>query len=202
MSKIAIHIISRTGRIHWLQEAWLRKHCLKADWIVTPYSVGMGRNASVVEFLQAGKEPFLLQLDDDIVLLPETESILGTDEALAYCTFPPRKSLPGIVQEIQPGCMRISREILEAMKPPWFEPLLDDTGSVQVRNEAWKLLEQARQMGIEPVRVGWAGHLVEVVAAYRGDLVSFAWPHEVRHEAPHRGAAQSRGAPDGKGSPG
>ena len=182
MSKVAIHIISRTGRVHWLQEAWLRKHGLKADWIMTPYSVGMGRNSSVVEFLRAGNEPFLLQLDDDIVPLPETEPIIGTDEPLAYCTFPPRKSLPGIVQEIQPGCMRISREILEAMTPPWFEPVLDETGSIQRFNEAHKLIVKAREMGFEPVRVGWAGHLAEVVAAYRDGRTAFAWPHEVRFE--------------------
>jgi len=180
MSKIAIHIISRTGRVHWLLEAWLRKNGLRADWIIAPYSVSQGRNTSVVEFFRSGKEPFLLQLDDDIVPLLKTEPIIGTDEPLAYCAYPPRKSIQGILNKMMTGCMRIRRDILEGMQPPWFEPLLNKTGNSQVENEGWKVIKQAKQMGFEPVRVGWAGHLVEVVAAYRDDQTAFAWPYEMR----------------------
>ena len=179
MSRVAIHIISRTGRNHWLLESWLRRHGLRADWIVAPYSLSQGKNASVIEFLR-GPEPFLLQLDDDIVPLPaETEPIFEGEGALVFCAYPPKKRVSGVLAKVMSGCMRIRRDILEAMEPPWFAPRLDPTGSIQLETEEWLVVEQAKRMGFEPVRVGWAGHLVEVVAAYREGRTAFAWPHEI-----------------------
>jgi len=182
-SEIAIHIISRTGRNHWLLESWFRRTGILPDWIIAPYALAQGKNESAWRFLQ-GDERYLLQIDDDTVPDDETLPILDTSEdiLLAYCAYPPRKSVEGVLCKVMSGCMRLHRALLESMPygEPWFAPLLDPTGREQLETEERLVVEQCLSMGQEPVRVGYAGHLVEMVAKYRNGRTVFAWPHEVR----------------------
>ena len=179
MAAVAIHIISRTGRNHWRIEQWLRMNGLRADWIISKYSVSDGRNDSVVEFLKGG-DGFLLQLDDDVIPDEDTNPIMDVSDnkALVFCGYPPCKRTDGPLTCVMPGCMRIRRDVLESMPWPWFEPVRGQQGK-RLKGEEHMVVARATEMGHIPEQVGMAGHLMEMVAKYKNGKIAFSWPHEM-----------------------
>jgi len=156
----------------------MKRNGLRADLIVSAYSVAQGRNNSVQLFLDGDKR-FLLQLDDDLAPDDDTSPIMdiNSDAAIAYCSYPPRKQVRFNPEMPMPGCLRMRRDILEAMEPPWFQPEYDSTGGAQIDSEERLVIAKAKAMGHEPVMVGHAGHLVEVIAKYKNGQAAFMWPH-------------------------
>lgn len=172
-----IHIVSRTCWINGWLAKWLFNHNKDFDIIFSPYSVSVGRNLSVEGFLETNAD-YLVQMDDDIYPLKDTQNIfVPNNDYVTYCGCP-TQSLKGRHKDgqIVPNCMCIPRHILEEIQSNWFTPILNEKGSQWDTEESATFLNKIKNLGYSTKVVGEVGHISSMVARFDGDYIKINNP--------------------------
>lgn len=163
----AFIVVSRDGELNPYLRAWLDRHQIELTAVRSRYGLACERNASVEQFLRSPmKLGNLCLLDRDKYPVAETEAILKVPGDLVYCGYVNRKR--GCFHfgdgDLGAGCMRVSRKVLLAMKPPWFEFEYNDRGTAVTRCECGNFLKKAKAVNFDSKMVGVIGHLIPMVA--------------------------------------
>jgi len=121
-------------------------------------------NGIVTTFLKTEYE-WVLLLDADIYPTADLDTLLASDFDVAGCAFVGKNSITTHGTEegvISVGCIKISRRVLEKIKPPWFTFELKDSGT-SYQCECSYFCAKARAAGFFPLQIGVVGHLIPMV---------------------------------------
>lgn len=127
-------------------------------------SIAIWRNRAVKWFLETDFEEVLF-IDDDMVPIKETEPFFDNPAPIVgahYLTPHGHDSHMG-EGNVACGFLKISREVLEKIEPPWFDYPLKDDGTAPEVCECAYFVQQAFKAGFHPVKAGLVGHIVEAV---------------------------------------
>ncbi len=173
---LCINIISRDGTYNPYLRAWLLRHDLPHSVIRSPYGLVTGRNGAAEDFL-AGDGSDLLMLDRCMAPDEDAEAILTAPGDLVYCGAVAHGCSHFGNGDFGIACGRMSRQLLEKIDAPWFQFMLNATGTKVVACECQHLLARARDTGYKPRMVGRCRHLVQMmVKPDEEGKAQFQWP--------------------------
>lgn len=132
---------------------------------VVPDTVASWRNRAIRWFLEHTELPDVLMLDDDMVPVHGTDALLRSDADVAAARYIRKDGHEVHADDGEGGCgcMKISRNALEKIDPPWFAFEFSDDGSRVTSCECGYFSRKARRAGFHPVKAGVIGHVVPVV---------------------------------------
>jgi hypothetical protein len=151
-----------------LLERWLRR--LAAFGAVVRDSgfsprVDLTRNHEVQKWLREDRTDHLLMVDADMVPLAETNALLTEEGDVVACPYPGDggRQIDVDRQGIYTGCLRVSRAVMQRMKPPWFEYTVTEDGCNPKEGESYTFTQKLVALGVEVRMVGGIGHREPVV---------------------------------------
>jgi len=132
---------------------------------VVPDTVASRRNRAIRWFLEYTELPDVLMLDDDMVPVRGTDALLESDADVAAARYIRKDGHEVHADDGEGGCgcMKISRNALERIEPPWFAFEFSDDGCEVKSCECGYFSSKARGAGFHPVKSGVIGHVVPVV---------------------------------------
>jgi len=125
----------------------------------------VGRNKSIDWFLNRTNQNQVLLLDDDMVPDENTIPIFSSEADIVGSNYLDHEGrrYHRAEQQTAAGCLLIKREVLEAMKSPWFEFDIAEDGLTVNRCECRFFCETATELGFTIEKAGTVGHLATVV---------------------------------------
>jgi len=129
--------------------------------------VDLTRNMEVGRWLEEDRTRFLLMVDSDMVPVDETNAILTADGDVVACAYVDQHghSIDLKQHGIQTGCLRVSREVMQVLPPPWFEYKVSEDIRQTTQGEAYTFSQKLlTASGVAPKVVGRIGHMLHMVA--------------------------------------
>lgn len=130
------------------------------------------RDAEAERFLQTTDLPWLFFLSGDHAWGPEADPLLTCPEPVAGCRYldARRHEVHPNPGEVGAGCIRIHRDALAKIAPPWFTRFCRRGRTARLRCSCETFGAKARAVGILPEKVGSIGHRISMVAHVSGKL--------------------------------
>jgi hypothetical protein len=166
--RIKVHIISRTGKVSIETYGWLNSHRLDFAVSVDRHNVITNRNSSVQRFLLEDVPKgytHLMQIDDDAVLIRESQSILTEQGDVVYLGMKSRNGQHAHYGNDDFGCtaFRLSAELLQKMDKqgkPIFDFVYNAKKTQAINCECNYFRSNAEALGYKSKMVGLIGHNV------------------------------------------
>ena len=97
--------------------------------------------------------------DRDVRPGPDAEAFLQAEGPLVVCKYDVKNNHSwDDAQAMHCGLWRCERRVLEAIKPPWFQRVLSDDGTLERTCVCMYFRDKARAAGFSVVRAGWTAH--------------------------------------------
>ena len=127
-----------------------------------PDLVSVWRNKIADWFLSQTDLKYLLMLDHDMIPTVETLPIIKEDAPLMGCHYISSSGEECHDAEgyVGCGCIRIRRDVLEAVDRPWFQFILKPDGLSAEQCECGYFCIKATEAGFYPVKRGRMGHIM------------------------------------------
>ena len=144
-------------------------------------NIAIWRNRAVKWFLETDFEEVLF-VDDDMVPIKATKPFFENPAPIvsATCLSSTGKDSHSGEGNASAGFLKISREVLERIEPPWFDYPLFDDGTLPEMCECAYFVKKAFGAGFHPVKAGVVGHIVEAVVIPSEGKCSFQFLKEFR----------------------
>lgn len=171
MSYSDIQVIIHDGKPfrNYLLDDWVEQfdHVVRLSELCDtfPDLVAVGRNKSIEWFLNRTNLNQVLLLDDDMVPNKYTLPIFSSEADIVGSNYLDHEGRRYHRAEDQAacGCLLIKREVLEAMKSPWFKFDIAEEGLNTNRCECRFFCEKASVLGFTIEKTGIVGHIATVV---------------------------------------
>jgi len=166
--------------------AWLegvRRDC-PVRMVYSQYDICLARRQCLANFLRVDVPAgytHLVQIDEDMVPVETTDSILTAPGDLIYCGYRGKRGRRGHYGDGDFGCgfCRISADLASRLDlAASFDFRFTEDRLAVMRCECDVFADQAGILGYDPIMVGVVGHLVEMIAVPTGpgDEIQFRWP--------------------------
>jgi hypothetical protein len=149
--------------------AWLRRLAYLGaavrDSCFTP-RVDLTRNMEVGRWLEEDRTQYLLILDSDMVPVDETNAVLTADGPVVACAYVDQHghAIDWKENGIQTGCLRLARDLMLTIPPPWFEYKVSEDIRKTTQGEAYTFSQKLLAAGQVAKIVGRIGHMLPMVA--------------------------------------